>query len=72
MPLPPRLGERGSHTLQRAWLADQEPGERGCAREGRAEKQGRRLLLFSFPYALQMGVHTKMEPELDTRLSSAL
>ena len=40
--------------------------------EGKAGKQGRRLLLSSFPSALQMGVHSKMELELDTRLSSAL
>ena len=40
--------------------------------EGRAGKQGRRLLLSPFPSALQMGIHTKMEPELHTRLSSAL
>ena len=47
-------------------------GEQCCAGEGSTGKQGRRLLLSSFPYALQMGVYSKMEPELDTSLSSAL
>ena len=40
--------------------------------EGRAGKQGRRLLLSSLPSALQVGICTNMEPEQDTQLPSAL
>ena len=58
--------------MPRQPLSEQQPGERGCAGDGRAGKQGRRLLLSSPLSALQVGIGTKMEPEQDTRLSAAL
>ena len=53
VPLPPRLGERGSHTLQRGWLADQQPGEQGCARQSR--EAGQEAAPFILPLCLADG-----------------
>lgn len=44
-------------------FSDQQPGEQACAGEGSTGKQGRKLLLSSFPSALQMGIRTEMEPK---------
>lgn len=52
--------------------ADQQPGEQGYTGEGNTGNQSTWLLLYSFPSALQMGICTKMEPEQNTCISSAL
>lgn len=60
------------HTWPWKWLADLKPGEKGNAGEGSPGTLGTWLLLSCASSALQMGIPTKMEPEQDTDLSSAL